>query len=188
MNIRHLLSMTACILCASLGSPAGAAEVLYDATGFLTGEQSFVQSFNITGPGTLTVSLVNVDWPEKLASLDMILSSGAGNLLGPEMGAGTDSFRVDGGLVFAQWFGTAQGPLDTGLYSLEVQFQPSAIPVPLPASILLLLSGVALLVWRSRRGPLPRCAASRHRPLARPGHQPYDICMRSVIACNETLT
>jgi hypothetical protein len=151
MNIRHLLSITACILCAALAGRADASEVLYDGTGFLTGQQSFVQSFNIAGPGTLTVSLSNVDWPVQLSSLDMVLSSTGGSLLGPEMGAGTESFDVGSGLLFAQWFGTAQGPLDTGVYSLKVLFQPSVVaPVPLPASMALLLSGLALLVWQRR--------------------------------------
>ncbi len=149
MNIRLIVTMAACILCATLGR-AHASEVLYDGTGFLTGQQSFVQSFNIIGPGTLTVSLSNVAWPEQLASLDMVLSSAGGSLLGPEMGAGSDSFHVDGGVVFAQWFGRAQGPLDTGLYSLNVQFQPGVTPVPLPTSLALLLSGLALLAWQRR--------------------------------------
>lgn len=150
MNIRHLLSITVCLLCAALAGRADASEVLYDGTGFLTGQQSFVQSFNITGPGTLTVSLTNVDWPQQLSSLDMVLSSTGGSLLGPEMGAGTDSFHVDSGLVFAQWFGTAQGPLDTGVYSLKVQFLPAGTAVPLPASIALFLSGLGVLVWQRR--------------------------------------
>jgi hypothetical protein len=150
MNIRHFLGLMVCLLGASAARTAAASEVLYDSSGFLSGQQSFVQSFNITGPGTLTVTLGNVDWPQQLASLDMVLSSGSGGLLGPEMGAGTDSFHVNGGLVYAQWFGTAQGPLDTGLYSLNVQFLPSALPVPLPASIALLLSGLGLLAWQRR--------------------------------------
>jgi hypothetical protein len=150
MNIRHLLSLMVCLLGAATVQPAAASEVLYDNSGFLSGQQSFVQSFNITGPGTLTVSLTNVDWPQQLASLNMVLSSGSGGLLGPEMGAGTDSFHVDGGLIFAQWFGTAQGPLDTGVFSLKVQFLPNALPVPLPASMALLLSGLILLIWQRR--------------------------------------
>jgi hypothetical protein len=150
MNNRHFLSIAACLLCATLAGRTNASEVLYDGTGFLTGQESFVQSFNITGPGTLTVSLSNVNWPAQLANLDMVLSSTGGSLLGPEMGAGTDSFHVDSGMIFAQWFGTAQGPLNTGVYSLKVQFQTGATPVPLPATILLLLSGLGLLAWQRR--------------------------------------
>jgi len=150
MNVRYLLSITACIACAALAGRANASEVLYDGSGFLTGQQSFVQSFDITGPGTLTVSLSNVAWPEQLSNLDMVLSSTGGSLLGPEMGAGTESFHVDSGTVYAQWFGTAQGPLDVGVYSLKVQFQPGTTAVPLPASIVVLLSGLGLLVWQRR--------------------------------------
>jgi hypothetical protein len=150
MNIRHLLCTIAFLISAAAVRPAGASEVLYNNSGFLTGQQSFVQSFNITGPGTLSVSLTNVDWPQQLASLNLVLSSGSGSLLGPEMGAGSDSFHVGSGMVYAQWFGTAQGPLDTGVYSLNVEFLPNALPVPLPASIALLLSGLALLAWQRR--------------------------------------
>lgn len=150
MHIRHLLSITACILCAALAGRAHASEVLFDSTGFVMGQQSFVQSFNITGPGTLTVSLSNVDWPQTLSSLDVLLSSTGGSPLGPEMGAGTESFHVDGGLLFAQWFGKAQGALDVGVYSMKIQFQPGATTVPLPASIALLLSGLGILVWQRR--------------------------------------
>jgi hypothetical protein len=136
----------------SLGfARAEAAEVLYDGSGFLQGTQSFVQSFNISTPGTLTVTLSNVAWPEQLASLNLLLTTDKG-VLGPEMGAGTSTFDIQGGVdVFAQWFGTAQGPLNTGVYSMLIEFQPTAgVPVPLPTSIALLLSGLSLLIWQRR--------------------------------------
>jgi LPXTG-motif cell wall-anchored protein len=68
------------------------------------------------------------------------------------MGAGTSSYKVAAGNVYTQWFGTAQGPLDAGVYSLEIQFSPSAggSQVPLPTSVGLLLSGLGLLVWQRR--------------------------------------
>jgi hypothetical protein len=73
-------------------------------------------------------------------------------MMGPEMGAGTYSFNiVAGGNVFAQWFGTAQGPLNAGVFSLKIEFQPlGETAVPLPPSALLLLSGMALLLWHFR--------------------------------------
>jgi hypothetical protein len=124
-------------------------QVLFDSAGFVQGTQSFVESFDVTTPGTLTVTLTNVDWPQQLADLNLLVSS-TNATLGPEMGAGTASFSVGPGDVFAQWFGTAQGPLNTGVYSIRVAFQPSA--VPLPTSIALLLSGLVLLIWqRSER-------------------------------------
>jgi hypothetical protein len=136
-------------------SRANADTVLYDGSGFLTGTESFSQSFNLTAPGTLTVTLSNVAWPQQLASLNFLLSS-ANGMMGPEMSTGTNTFAVvAGGNVFAQWFGTAQGPLNAGVYSLKIDFAPSATPVPLPTSVLLLLSGLALLLWQRR----PRSAA-----------------------------
>jgi hypothetical protein len=131
---------------------ASADTVLYDGAGFLQGTESFAQTFNLTAPGTLTVTLSNIAWPQQLASLNFLLSS-ANGMMGPEMGTGTYTFAVvAGGNVFAQWFGTAQGPLNTGVYSLKIDFQPQAggMPVPLPASVVLLLSGLALLWWQRR--------------------------------------
>lgn len=130
---------------------AGADTVLYDGAGFLQGTESFAQTFNLTAPGTLTVTLSNIAWPEQLASLNFLLSS-ANGMMGPEMSAGTYTFAIAaGGNVFAQWFGTAQGPLDAGVYSLKIDFQPQGgMPVPLPTSALLLLSGLALLLWQHR--------------------------------------
>ena len=160
MNIRgiFLVAMSALVLGSIGSSQSRAAEVLYDGTGFLQGTQSFVQSFNLASPGTLTVTLSNVAWPQQLASLNLLMTS-ANGAVGPEMGAGSSTFQVKAGDVFAQWFGTAQGPLDTGVYSMEIQFQPSGSsgnPVPLPTSIALLLSGLVLLIWqrRTRTEPL----------------------------------
>lgn len=155
MNIRHLLGLTVCLLGAAGARTSAASTVLNDSSGFLIGQQSVVQAFNIPQAGTLTVNLTNVDWPLPLASLNMVLSSGSGQLLGPEMGAGTDTFHVDAGTVYAQIFGKAQGLADAGLFSLNAVESLNAMPVPLPASIVLLLSGLALLAWQ-RRGESTR--------------------------------
>ncbi len=130
---------------------AEASQVLYDGVGFMQGTQSFSQSFNLPTAGTLTVTLGNVAWPQQLASLNMLVTT-ANGAAGPEMGAGTSSYKVAAGNVYAQWFGEAQGPLDAGVYSLEIQFSPSAggSQVPLPTSVGLLLSGLGLLIWQRR--------------------------------------
>jgi hypothetical protein len=144
--------------------PVQASEVLFDGVGFLQGSQTFTDSFNLSSPGTLTVTLANVAWPEQLASLNLLLTSPSG-AMGPEMGAGTSTFNVTAGNITAQWFGTAQGALDTGVYSMEIQYQPSGSagnPVPLPTSIALFLSGLGLLIWQRRaRNPLQSAGSSR---------------------------
>lgn len=154
MKLRNFVSAAALVIGALVWcSPACTAEVMYDRTGFLSGQQSFVLPLDISSSGTLTITLSNIAWPESLASLNLVVGT-ANGLIGPEMGAGTETFNVTGGRVFAQWFGTAQGPLDLGVYSLNVVFQPSGVTaVPLPASIALLASGMALLgLQRRRRG------------------------------------
>jgi hypothetical protein len=151
MKLRNTLSGAALVVGAlAWCSPASAAEVLYNQTGFVSGQESFAVPLNISGPGTLTITLSNVAWPDSLASLDMVVGTASG-LMGTEMGAGTETFNVTGGQMFAQWFGKAQGPLNLGVYSLDVVFQPSGeTVVPLPASIVLLVSGLALLGWQRR--------------------------------------
>lgn len=150
MKIWKILFIGLCGVASLAAGSAGASEVIYDSTGFIRGQQSGMESFDISGPGTLTVELSNEAWPTQLGSLNAVLST-AGGLLGPEMTAGTESFQLTGGEVFAQWFGTAQGPLDVGVYGLKIEFQPSGVlPVPLPTSIALLASGLVLLIWQRR--------------------------------------
>jgi hypothetical protein len=144
----RVITCAAVLAAASIYS-AAASQVLYDESGLLRGQQSFQDEFSVSGPGILTVTLSNVAWPASLASLDMVLGTSQG-LLGPEMGPGTESFTVSGGNVFAQWFGSAQGALDCGVYGLKIEFTPTST-VPLPTSIALLLSGLVLLGWQRRQ-------------------------------------
>jgi hypothetical protein len=134
----------------SLNESAKASEVILDSTSFIVGRQSFTDAFELSGPGTLTITLSDVAWPTTLASLDLVVGTAQG-LLGPEMGVGTQSYQVSGGDIFAQWFGTAQGALDAGAFGLKIEFAPSASPVPLPNSVLLLLSGLLAMGWLQLR-------------------------------------
>ncbi len=147
--LRNLSLVLSAIACWSLGSTQAGASMLYDGVGFLQGTQSFTDTFSVSSPGTLTVTLGDLDWPAPLSSLDLLVSSPNG-AIGSEMSAGTSTFNVSSGNITAQWFGTAtSGGLDTGAYSLEIQFSPTS-PVPLPTSCALLLSGLALFIWQRR--------------------------------------
>jgi hypothetical protein len=152
MKIRGLLTF-ALVLTSWMAAPSARADaVMYDASGFIVGNQSFVKSFVTPSAGTLTVTLTNVAWPEQLANLNLLLSSTRG-AMGAEMGTGVANFDVKAGeKVYAQWFGTAQGPLDAGVYAIDISFRPSGVSaVPLPTSVALLLSGLLLLFWHRRR-------------------------------------
>ena len=126
-------------------SPASADTVLYNSSGFIQGQQSFVQSFDITTAGTLTVSLSDIPWLDTISNLNFFLTTASGTV-GASMGAGTESVSVGPGLVYAHWFGDAAGTFGVGAYGIELLFQPNgATPVPLPGAPILLLSGLGLL-------------------------------------------
>src|SRR5271167_1986217 len=95
MRFSQLLAATLLPVCGwTMSAPAAHADtVLYDGSGFMLGTQSFVKSFDLSSPGMLTVTLIDVAWPEQLASLNMLLSSSEG-AMGPEMGTGTSTFDV----------------------------------------------------------------------------------------------
>lgn len=152
MKLRNIVSAVALVIGALVWcAQASAAEVLFESTGFVDGQQSFVTPLDLSSSGTLTITLSNIAWPEQLSSLNLVVGNASG-LLGPEMGAGAETFNVAAGRVYAQWFGTAQGPLDLGVYWLNIEFQPTGgvTPVSLPGSLLLLASGLLLLGWQRR--------------------------------------
>jgi len=119
------------------------ADTLYDSSGFIQGQQSFVQSFDITTPGTLTVSLSDIPWLDTISNLNFFVTSATGTI-GSYEGQGTESINVGPGVIFAHWFGDANGTFGVGAYGIKIQFQPST-PVPLPPSLLLSLSGLLIL-------------------------------------------
>ncbi len=130
--------------------------VIFDSAGFIEGSQSFTTSFDITTPGTLTVSLADVPWLDTLSNLNVFLSSTTG-LVAPSMAAGSETMQVEPGRMFAHWFGAANGQYNVGVYSLQIDFQPSTVPVPLPKGLILLLSGFGLiLILQPRRGSEPQ--------------------------------
>lgn len=130
---------------------ARADTVLYDSSGFIQGQQSFVQGFDLTSAGTVTVTLSNIPWLDTISGLDCFLSTASG-AIGTSMGPGTESFSVGPGMLYAHWFGNANGAFGLGVYGLNIAFQANGTPVPLPASLILLLSGLGML-WGWQRRP-----------------------------------
>jgi hypothetical protein len=157
MKFRRFLPASVLLL-AAWAMPAGAARadtVLYDGISLFSGEQSFTQSFSLTTPGTLTVSLSNIPWLDTVSNLSGFLSTSAGQIGDTITGQGTESFNVGAGTYFAHWFGDAQGTYNLGVVGLRIGFQPGNVtPVPLPTSVILMLSGLGLLFgWQNRKTP-----------------------------------
>ena len=108
-----------------------------------------MQSFSATGAGTFTVKLENIPWPQRLASLNCSIYSQDG-LIQQLSDSGQFSFDVTGpGTYFAKITALAEGALKVGLFSFKVSFDPAS-PVPVPAAVWLLASGLGLLGWRQR--------------------------------------
>jgi len=126
-----------------------AESVLLNDTTLVSGSQSGVFSFQAPGPGTLSVTLTDIDWPQTLNSLSFMASTGNQVLASwsdtASQSAVTLSFQVTGGRYFADVLATAGGALDLGVYSLCIKFTPTA-PVPLPESGVLLLVGLGAVV------------------------------------------
>ncbi|MGB6309006.1 MAG: PEP-CTERM sorting domain-containing protein [Steroidobacteraceae bacterium] len=134
---------------------AHASSVLYDSASFIQGQQAGMQSFDITTPGTLTVTLSDIPWLDVVSDLTSFLTT-ANGVVGTSTGSGSESFSVGPGEIFAHWFGEASGTYDLGVIGIKIVFQAagSATPVPLPASLLLLLSGLGVLFgWQHRQSP-----------------------------------
>jgi hypothetical protein len=155
MKSRHVFAILSLALgVAALPIADARADTLYDSATFVQGQQSFVQTFNITTPGTLTVTLTDIPWLDTVSNLTGFLTTTKG-LVGSTFSGGSESYNVGAGTVYAHWFGEANGAFDIGVLGVKIVFQPNNVTaVPIPASLLLLLSGLGILFgWQHRSTP-----------------------------------
>jgi hypothetical protein len=139
--------------------------VLLSDTTLISGTETADFSFTAPGPGTVSVTLTNIAWPQTLSNLNFLASTPSTVLSSwSTSGSQTGSFGVSGsGTYFADVQATAQGPMNLGVYSLELTFSPQA-PVPLPASSWLLLAGLLTIAgWLRSKGG----SVAQHQPLNR---------------------
>jgi len=157
------------LLCVICTTSARAEMVLVSDTTLVIGTQSQVFSFIAPGPGTVSVQLANLNWPQPLSTLsfmagsaNQVLASWSDPSSQPTPSSKTLYFQVaQGGTYFADVAATAGGPLDLGVYSLSVQWANPPSPVPLPASDWLLAAGIVVLIGllpeRRRRRTIETC-------------------------------
>jgi hypothetical protein len=122
-------------------------ETLLSTSTLVENSNSSTYTFDAPAAGTLDISLVNVAWPDRLASLTSSVFTATSVLGSLELGASSNSgdleFTISGPEAISAFVtARAQGALNLGLYSLDVTFLPAVVPVPLPAGGLLLLAGL----------------------------------------------
>lgn len=145
------------LLLGCMVAPCAQADIL-DLTATVYGSATNLYSFEAPGPGTVWVSVSDVNWPEAFQSLSTSIVS-SHNVLGQVSGSGTLDVSVSqAGMLYACIAGIAGNTLglDVGMYSLHVGFAPAGTPVPLPESFRLLLVGLGLvgtvrLLWKRPR-------------------------------------
>jgi hypothetical protein len=157
MRSQNFFAVTALLFAVGLAplTSARASTVLEDSTKVMQGAQSFGDSFTVSTPGTLTVSVASIPWLDGISDFQFSLAAATG-LVKPSMGAGTHSFDISPGTYYGMLFGDANGKYKLGLFNLEITFQPQSAVVPLPSSLVLMLSGLGILArqWRRRQIPL----------------------------------
>jgi len=156
--LRLILALTAFF---GLALAAHAEQILQE-TPLVQGALATATPFSVTGPGMVTVTLSDIVWPDRLASLT-IAATTPNAVLASLSGPGTVSFKVTGAGVYDAVVGAVAGSssfLNLGWYSLNIDFAPA---VPLPQSAWLLLSALAALWLAVRRTPVTARIATRPR-------------------------
>ena len=147
MQVKHFFATAILLGIVAHVGTAHADTIVYDSVGFIQGSQSFVDTFNIAAPGTLTISLTDVPWLDTISNLSFFLTSASGTF-GSPMNGGSESMNIGAGTFYAHWFGEADGQFQLGAYAIKISFQPEFSAVPLPSSLILTLSGLGLLFGR----------------------------------------
>jgi len=196
--LRHCLRGVAmATLCCTWVAAAGASTVPIDeiAKSYTVGTsgQSAQDSFTVSGPGILDVSLTDLHWLRPATDLSFQLSDSAGDVIGSMSGAGTATFSLTaGGTYFALTYGradssAAQSVLPFASYGIAIEYVAPAA-VPLPGALGLLMSGLALLgamrvrgLWGARGLPTPVSAEPAQQAAI-----PYPLqstCKTNALSC-----
>lgn len=155
MNKRIKRGFQAVLLALGLWAATGpvqAALVVYEDVGFIKDTGYFSDAFQIAAAGTYKATLTDFDFPSLFDELSLIVST-ATTTQGKSLVPGSFTFDALPGTYYASLFGIAGGPLEMGLYGVQIE-QMTVAAVPLPAAAVLLASGLGVLgvMARRRRG------------------------------------
>ena len=123
-----------------------------NSTQLVWGTSLTVNSLAATGPGAVTVRLTDIQWPQALQSVSVLVTDL--NNFWQKIDGPTDPnglmFNLNGAAnLFVAVFARSQDKYSPGVYHLQASFAPA---VPLPAAVWLLLSGVGgLAAFRRKR-------------------------------------
>ncbi len=129
----------------AVATPAAKADVmLTEASTFISGTQAHEYVIFAPSAGKVNVSLADLNWPERLASLSFAFI-GAGGTLAELVGPGSLEFDLSAaGMYTAIVSGiSTPGDWDVGMYSFRLGLTPNSPAVPLPPALGLLLMGLA---------------------------------------------
>ena len=115
------------------------------ASNFVTSTDLSIFAFTIETANKYILTLTDTDFPSPLATLSLVLSTST-EAIDTLDTAGTLMFFAAPGTYFAQIYSEA-ALMSSGVYSLQVRV------VPLPATAVLFLSGLALFFTLRRRRP-----------------------------------
>ena len=154
------MALTVCSLAFPLAAGAGTTTTLTDSSytvGSFSGPQ--INSFQVSGPGTVDVQLTDIPWPQSLSGVSFELVDASGNVLQKLNGFQEASISILApGTYYALSYGIAaalpNASVGFGSYGLDMTFTSALTPgspVPLPQSALLLASGLGLLAALRRQ-------------------------------------
>ena len=141
------------MIMAVLGANAEAATVAYEDVDFIRGVGYRSDSFTVETAGSYRVTLTDFSIPSAFEELNLTISTNK-NVIDRVDGFGQFDFEAEiGTTYFANLYGDAGGSLDLGLYGISVEAVGGTVaPVPVPASLFMLASALAVLGAFGRGG------------------------------------